>query len=199
MEKVLTRIINQLLVILKPDRFYKPDWNRYTIRTRQYYACVITIVVGLMLGCANQDKISQALYIKGDLVLDYQPESNLVQKQTIPDKPKYPVIDVHTHFSSDLNATFLIEKMDALGIKAIINLSGGYGEELDRMLEKFSRYYPRRLIMFCNLDLSKIDDSDFSEQMVAFLSAAHAKGAKGLKIFKNLGLTVKDKTDQIGY
>jgi predicted TIM-barrel fold metal-dependent hydrolase len=197
MEKVFTKIINQLLFIIKPDMFYKPDWNKYTSRTLQYYACVITIVVGLMLGCTNQDKISQALYIKGDLVLDYQPKSNLVQKQSTLDKPKYPVIDVHTHFSSDLNPTVLIEKMDELGIKAIINLSGGYGEELDRMLEKFSRYDPRRLIIFCNLDFSEIDDSGFSEQMVAFLSAAHAKGAKGLKIFKNLGLTVKDKAGQI--
>ena len=87
--------------------------------------------------------------------------------------------------------------MDALGIKAIINLSGGYGAKLDRMLEKFSQYDPDRFIIFCNLDFSKIDDADFSEQMVAFLSAAHAKGARGLKIFKNLGLTVKDKTGQI--
>jgi len=197
MEKVFTKIINQLLFIIKPDMFYKPDWNKYTSRTLQYYACVITIVVGLMLGCTNQDKISQALYIKGDLVLDYQPKSNLVQKQSTLDKPKYPVIDVHTYFSSDLNPTVLIGKMDELGIKAIINLSCGYGEELDRMLEKFSRYDPRRLIIFCNLDFSEIDDSGFSEQMVAFLSAAHAKGAKGLKIFKNLGLTVKDKAGQI--
>jgi predicted TIM-barrel fold metal-dependent hydrolase len=150
-----------------------------------------------MLGCTNQDNISQALYIKGDLVLDYQPKSNLVQKQSIPGKPKYPVIDVHTHFSSDLDPTFLIEKMDALGIRAIINLSGGYGIKLDRMLDKFSRYDPHRLIIFCNLDFSKIDDSDFSEQMVGFLSTAYAKGAKGLKIFKNLGLTVKDKTGQV--
>ena len=87
--------------------------------------------------------------------------------------------------------------MDALGIRAVINLSGGYGKKLDLMLEKFSGYDPHRLIIFCNLDLSKIDDSDFSEQMVAFLSAAHAKGAKGLKIFKSLGLTLKDKTGQI--
>jgi predicted TIM-barrel fold metal-dependent hydrolase len=197
MKKILAKNINQLLVILKSDRFYNHDWNKYTSRTRRHYACVIAIVVGLILGCANQDNISQALYIKGDLVLDYQPKSNLVQKQSAPGKPKYPVIDVHTHFSSDLNPTFLIEKMDALGIKAIINLSGGYGVKLDRMLEKFSQYDPHRLIIFCNLDLSKIDDPDFSEQMVAFLSAAHAKGVKGLKIFKNLGLTVKDKTGQI--
>ena len=194
---MIIKNINRLLVILKPDRSYNPDWDKYTSRTRQHYACVIAIAVGLMFGCTNQDHVSQALYIKGDLVLDYQPESNLVQKQSIPGKPKYPVIDVHTHFSSDLTPTFLLEKMDALGIKAIINLSGGYGVKLDRMLEKFSQYDPDRFIIFCNLDFSKIDDSDFSEQMVAFLSAAHAKGARGLKIFKNLGLTVKDKTGQI--
>ena len=197
MKKKLTRNINQISAILKPARSYKPVWNKYRSRTCQYYACVLAIAVSLMLGCAKQVNISQALYIKGDLVLGYQPKSNLVQKQSTPSKPKYPVIDVHTHFSSDLSPAFLIEKMDELGIRAIINLSGGYGTKLDRMLEKFSQYDPHRLIIFCNLDLSKIDDPDFSEQMVAFLSAAHAKGAKGLKIFKNLGLTLKDKTGQI--
>ena len=117
MKKMLIKKINRLLVILKPDRSYNPDRNKYTSRTRQHYACVIAIAVGLMLGCTNQDNISQALYIKGDLVLDYQPESNLVQKQSIPGKPKYPVIDVHTHFSSDLTPTFLLEKWMHWGLK----------------------------------------------------------------------------------
>ncbi|MDP6924818.1 MAG: amidohydrolase family protein [Candidatus Scalindua sp.] len=197
MKKKLTKYINQLSIILKPARSYKPVWKKYTNRTLRHYACIIAIAVSLMLGCTKQVSISQALYIKGDLVLGYQPKSNLVLKQSTPGKPKYPVIDVHTHFSSDLSPIFLLEKMDELGIRAIINLSGGYGAKLDRMLEKFSGYYPDRLIIFCNLDFSKIDDSDFSEQMVTFLSAAHAKGAKGLKIFKNLGLTLKDKTGQI--
>ncbi len=98
MEKALTKIISQLSVILTPDRFYKPDWKKYASRTRQYYACVITIVAGLMLGCANQDNISQALYINGDLVLDYQPESNLVQEESPSGKTQHPVIDVHTNF-----------------------------------------------------------------------------------------------------
>ena len=197
MKKKLTKYINQLSAILKPARPYKPVRNKYTNRTHRHYAYAIAIAVSLMLGCTKQVSISQALYIKGDLVLGYQPKTNLVLKQSIPGKPKYPVIDVHTHFSSDLSPTFLIEKMDALGIRAIINLSGGYGAKLDRMLEKFTRDDPDRFIIFCNLDFSKIDDSDFSEQMVAFLSAAHVKGAKGLKIFKNLGLTLKDKTGQI--
>jgi len=197
MKKKLTKYIVQSLVILKPARSFKPVWNKYTSRTQLHYACVIAIAVGLMLGCTKQVNMSQALYIKGDLVLNYQPKSNLVQEQSTPGKPKYPVIDVHTHFSSDLSPTFLIKKMDELGIRAVINLSGGYGEKLDQMLKKFSQYDPDRFIIFCNLDFSKIDDPDFSEQMVAFLRAAHAKGAKGLKIFKNLGLTLKDKTGQI--
>ncbi len=177
--------------------YYKPVRKEYTSRKLQHYACIIAIVASLMLGCTKPVKISQAIYYKGELVLGYQPRSNLVQEQATPDKPKYPVIDVHTHFSSDLSPAFLIEKMNELGIRAIINLSGGYGTKLDQMLGIFSRYSPNRLIIFCNLDFSKIDDSDFSDQMVSFLSSAHAKGAKGLKIFKSLGLTQKDKTGQI--
>ncbi|NOG85309.1 MAG: amidohydrolase [Planctomycetes bacterium] len=182
---------------LRQNKDYTADWNKHANRTRKLYTCVIALVLAMIQGCANRDKISQALYIKGDLVLDYQPRSNLVRKHPTPCKPKYPIIDVHTHFSNALSPAFLIEKMDALGIKAIINLSGGYGVKLEEMLEKFSHYNPDRLIIFCNLDFSKIDDPDFSEQMVESLRAAHAKGAKGLKIFKTLGLTVKDKTGQI--
>ena len=35
--------------ILKPERSYNHDWNKYISRTRKYCVCVIAIVVCLML------------------------------------------------------------------------------------------------------------------------------------------------------
>ena len=54
--------------------------------------------------------------------------------------------------------------------------------------------YPGRFIVFSQIDWSKIDDPNFSQEMVAQLDDAVARGARGLKILKDLGLGVKDKT-----
>ena len=43
-----------------------------------------------------------------------------------------------------------------------------------------------------NLDLNKIDDKDFAKSSVEILENAVVQGAIGLKIYKNLGLNLKD-------
>jgi hypothetical protein len=44
------------------------------------------------------------------------------------------------------------------------------------------------------IDFSKIDDPNFSQEMVAQLDDAVARGAHGLKQLKDLGLTVRDRS-----
>src|SRR3979411_3024265 len=57
--------------------------------------------------------------------------------------------------------------------------------------------YPGRFIVFTQIDWAKIDDSNFSQEMVAQLDDAVARGARGLKVLKDLGLGVKDKTGKL--
>ncbi len=47
------------------------------------------------------------------------------------------------------------------------------------------------------MDWSKIDDPDFSQQMVRQLDDAVARGARGLKLLKDWGLGVRDKTGKL--
>lgn len=141
--------------------------------------------------------IGQAVYVGNDIIKDYHPKSSLITETHEIVKPKFPVIDVHTHFSLDIDPAFIIKKMDELGIKRIVNLSGGWGKELKQMIGKFYNPYPDRIIIFCNIDFSRIDDPGFGRKIADSLEEAHAMGAKGLKVFKNLGLTIKDKSGKI--
>ena len=52
--------------------------------------------------------------------------------------------------------------------------------------------YPNRFGIFVNLDLNKIDNDDFAKSSVEILENGVKEGAIGLKIYKNLGLNLKD-------
>ena len=59
-------------------------------------------------------------------ILDYKPRSTLVTPEHLVPKAKYPVIDIHSH-TGPTAATIerLIKEMDALGLRVLVNLSGG--------------------------------------------------------------------------
>ena len=127
---------------------------------------------------------------------EYEPKSTLVVPQHPIIKAKYPFIDAHNHQNSNMSqeaVTKLVKEMDALNMRAMVNLSGGSGGELKNGVANLNRNYPKRFIVFANVDFSKIDDPDFDKKAAAQLEQDVKNGAQGLKIFKNLGLTVKDK------
>lgn len=146
---------------------------------------------------STEPAIGTAVYVGDEMVRDYQPEPALVTKQTRVERAKFPAVDVHCHWSLRQDPQQLLAAMDELGVARSVNLSGGYGAQLEQHLERFTKVAPDRLITFANLDFDQIDDPAFGEKMAAFLEDAHQKGARGLKIFKNLGLTVKDKSGRV--
>jgi hypothetical protein len=52
-----------------------------------------------------------AVYVGDELMRDYSPKPTLVTKQTLIDKPRFPVIDIHCHWSlqQDPRALFGIQ------------------------------------------------------------------------------------------
>jgi Amidohydrolase len=57
--------------------------------------------------------------------------------------------------------------------------------------------HPGRFLVFTQIDWSKIDDPNFSREMVAQLDDAVRRGARGLKVLKDLGLEVRDKSGKL--
>jgi predicted TIM-barrel fold metal-dependent hydrolase len=124
----------------------------------------------------------------------YDPVNTLVVPKHPLSKAKYPFIDVHNHQgnmgSQDLGG--LITDMDKLNMKVMVNLSGRGGNELKKMITNVKDHYPKRFIVFTNIDFLGIGENDWTEKAVKQLEDDVKAGANGLKIFKNLGFSVKD-------
>ncbi len=107
------------------------------------------------------------------------------------------IIDAHTHVAPQW-AELALRVMDACGIECSVTLGwqDAYGETLDRMLDKFSQY-PGRFAQLMNLDWRGIDNPGWGRTQADELERAVGKGCAGLKIFKDLGLEVRDKTGEL--
>ncbi|MDB5263612.1 MAG: amidohydrolase family protein, partial [Adhaeribacter sp.] len=127
---------------------------------------------------------------------EYEPKSGL----TVPEHPvkraKYPFIDVHNHQNASMDKQALeklVKDMDGINLQTMVNLSGGTGDNLKKGLTNMKGNYPTRFLLFANVDFKNIDDPDFGPKAATQLEQDVKNGAQGLKIFKNLGLTLNDK------
>jgi len=126
---------------------------------------------------------------------EYEPKSTLVVPEHKPPRAKYPFIDVHNHQDRDMSqadAARLVADMDRINLRVMVNLSGGQGAEFEKGYRNLAGRYPGRFIVFANLDFSGIEAPGWGDRAAAQLERDYKNGARGLKIFKNLGLTVTD-------
>jgi len=79
----------------------------------------------------------------------------------------------------------------------VVILTGMWGDKLQQVIDEMVKPYPGRFLVFSQIDWSKIDDANFGEEMVAQLDDAVARGARGLKQLKDLGLSVRDKSGKL--
>jgi len=137
------------------------------------------------------------------LLKDYHPNTALHAAAHEIQRAKFPVIDVHNHtndargIGDRVDPKELVARMDALNIKTIVILTGGWGDDLQKLIDSMVKPYPGRFIVFQQIDWSKIDDPNFSQLMVQQLDDSVRRGARGLKILKELGLGVRDKTGKL--
>lgn len=124
----------------------------------------------------------------------YNPPSTLVVPQHPVTRAKFPFIDVHNHQfqmgSMDLNT--LTVEMDKLNMKVMVNLSGGNGAQLQKMIDNAKSNKPGRFIVFANIDFKGVGEPGWGERAAKQLEEDVKNGANGLKIYKSLGFSVKD-------
>jgi predicted TIM-barrel fold metal-dependent hydrolase len=124
----------------------------------------------------------------------YDPVSTLVVPEHIVTRAKYPFIDVHNHQwnLSEQSIPGVVKDMDKLNMAVMVNLSGGNGSRLERMTKAVKAVASKRFIVFANIDFDGIGKPGWTEKAVQQLKEDVQHGANGLKIFKNLGFSVKD-------
>jgi predicted TIM-barrel fold metal-dependent hydrolase len=91
----------------------------------------------------------------------------------------------------------MVERMDRLNIQTIVILTGMWGAKLQTIVDTMVKPYPGRFTVFTQFDWSKINDPNFSQLMVRQIDDSVARGARGLKVLKELGLGVRDSSGKL--
>ena len=134
---------------------------------------------------------------------EYDPPSSLVVEEHHLTRSKFPFVDIHNHQGNMNTSDFkeLISKMDALNMAVMVNLSGrGFrssGDHLEKSIENVKNRYPSRFILFTNIDFADIDNPEWASRTNKQLEDDVKRGAKGLKIYKSLGMFSKDKAGKV--
>ncbi len=137
---------------------------------------------------------------------EYDPKSTLVVPTHILTRAKFPFIDIHNHqwAMPSQNLSELVTEMDKLNMAIMNNLSGrgykdvnGYFDVQDSTYFKKAQsniraHYPKRFIQFTNISFAHFGQKGWTEHALAELEADVHNGAKGLKIYKDLGMEFKD-------
>jgi len=135
-------------------------------------------------------------------LVDWQPKSNLVVKETYVTKPKFPVIDIHNHLRRGLDPNRFqeyLEEMNKAGVWMVIDLDGTSADDAYKQnLAAAKGASWERMKVYWRIDYSKIDEPNFGRNQAARLEdAVKNGGCRGLKIDKGLGLGYKDKTGRL--
>lgn len=135
------------------------------------------------------------------LLRDFKPVSMLHVPVHNVSRAKFSAIDIHNHVNDVYtrgneyqDPRKLVEMMDRMNVRQIVILTGGWGDRLQKVLDEMVRPFPDRFVVFTQLDWSRINEPNFGESMAAQVRDAVTRGARGLKILKDLGLEIRDRS-----
>jgi predicted TIM-barrel fold metal-dependent hydrolase len=140
----------------------------------------------------------------------YQPVSMLHLKETHVPRARYPVIDFHTHLTFSVQVVSgvslgaerrivgqpeeLLPVMERRNILALTNLTGGFAVGLQSTVAQYDKRFPTRFYTFTEPSYNLFQQSNYPQLQADAILAAHQSGARGLKILKTLGLSLREQT-----
>jgi predicted TIM-barrel fold metal-dependent hydrolase len=137
---------------------------------------------------------------------EYTPVAKLVTRTTMLTRPRFPVIDAHNHLGSSSRGWFarpvseMIDMLDESGVAVFVDLDGGVSEEtLAAHLDKHKQAAPDRFVVYGGIEWEAWPGHGdrFGEWAAGRMRAQAARGAQGLKIFKEFGLLVRDQNSAL--
>ena len=138
----------------------------------------------------------------------YEPQPMLQVQAHEVFRPRFPVIDAHNHlgdafllWSDDWLSrpvSQLLETMDESSVRAVVDLDGRWGDRLRAELARYQEPYPDRFAVFSGIDYDNFAvDPQFGETEAKRLRESVALGARGLKVWKRLGLRLRDTAGRL--
>ena len=135
---------------------------------------------------------------------DYRPRPMLRVQEHRVEGGRFPVVDAHNHLGRWLTGEWaapdvgeLLALMEDSNIHAIVNLDGRWGDDLEANLERYDRAHPGRFATLCQLDWREAASPGFAERLVGSLRRSRDRGAKGVKVWKDLGLHLRDDRGEL--
>jgi predicted TIM-barrel fold metal-dependent hydrolase len=131
---------------------------------------------------------------------DFQPRSSLRVVAHEVRRPRFPVVDAHNHLGPMFGGEWamrppaeLASTLDESGVETIVDLDGSHGDTLSTEIDRWHAALPERVVVFAGLDYDGwATDPTFGETEAARLQDSAARGARGLKVWKLLGLRARD-------
>lgn len=139
---------------------------------------------------------------------EFTPKSMLQVHESHVPRSRFPLIDFHTHITNSAKSvrgvslasarTYaatpkeLLDVMDRKNIRAMVNLTGGYGEGLSDVIAKYDRAFPGRFYSFTEPCYERFKEPNYPKIQADLIEQAHRQGARGLKILKTLGLYLRE-------
>jgi len=147
------------------------------------------------------------------LTLDaFEPKSMLHVPVSPTSEPAVPAIDFHSHLSWSsvgLGSEPFGERMDFLespenllavmdrkGIRTMVNLTGGVGDGLAAVVERFDDAHPGRFLSFTEPSWNAFARDDFPQYQADRVVEAHGLGARGVKLTKTLGVYLRERVTE---
>jgi predicted TIM-barrel fold metal-dependent hydrolase len=127
---------------------------------------------------------------------DFQPQSTLVTAEHPVARACFPAIDYHNHLDA-LEPLEVLRVMDACGIERMVNITMKTGVEALAIIDKFHSAAPERFATIGWMDWSGVERDDFVPITLDRLERLVERGAKGIKFWKNLGLSVRDRSGEL--
>jgi predicted TIM-barrel fold metal-dependent hydrolase len=147
----------------------------------------------------REDKFLALVSAKAEVDLhlsDFTPRSELKLPAHMIEKPRFPVIDYHTHLDSQ-SPQEVLRIMDECGVEKIVSITMQVGQAAIESIERFHRAAPDRFATIGWMDWSGVERSDFVEVSLGRLERLVEHGAVGIKFWKDLGLQIRDASGQL--
>lgn len=108
------------------------------------------------------------------------------------DRPRFPAIDFHNHIDG-MNPFEVLRVMDECGIEHLVNITMKPGTDGIESLKRLRAAAPDRFSTIAWMDWRDLDQDGFLDRAVQRLEQCVSAGAIGMKIWKDLGLRLRNR------
>ncbi|MFA9477929.1 neutral/alkaline non-lysosomal ceramidase N-terminal domain-containing protein [Phycisphaerales bacterium AB-hyl4] len=197
-QTMIAAYANQSLGYL-PD-YTDDDADSYEQRVALFGPWAVDTIVGMAELLLKQlHKRQQQSTVPASPTDEVEVKPELVLEHTAADHTCVPAIDFHLHWWTYWHSfEEVLERMDKANIQYGVTLVGDVFPQCDlRPVLKLMEPVKDRFFYFTSVDFKRIDDDDWPSYVREKLRQDVELGARGIKLYKDLGLSYVDSTGRL--